>query len=125
MNWNDFKYFTEKEFTCKCGCGCSNVSPEFLIKLEEAREIAGTPFKINSGCRCKTHNKKIGGVEHSPHLCSKHLPSFAADIHCNTDRRRFLIVQALIDAGFTHIGLSKKDRFIHVDDDSRKAVWLY
>jgi len=125
IDWSRIRHFTEREFECKCGCGCCNVSGDFINKLEEARDIAGIPFKINSGCRCFKHNKKIGGVEHSPHLSSFHLSCFAADIQCNTDRKRFLIVQALIDAGFTHIGISKKDKFIHVDDDRRKAIWLY
>ena len=124
IDWKRYEYFTEDEFKCHC-CGICNVSPEFLEKLTEAREIAGIPFDINSGCRCKKHNKDEGGNIYSQHLTSKLTECSAADIKCNTDRKRFIIVEALIDAGFTHLGISKKDLFIHVDLDSRKAIWLY
>ena len=45
------------------------------------------------------------------------------DIHSNT---KFIIVSALIQAGFTRIGIAKT--YIHVDDSpthSQKLIWLY
>ena len=122
VNWQQFEHFSEDEFKCPC-CGMCNVSIHFLCTLVEAREIAGMPFVITSGCRCKKHNEEIGGAEKSAHLCSKHIPCTACDIYTNTDRKRFIIVRALQEAGFTHIGIGKD--FVHVDNDRRKAMWLY
>ena len=122
INWSTIDNFTPNEFKCPC-CGLLNVSTPFIIKLEEARNIAEIPFRITSGCRCKKHNEEVGGAEHSRHLCSKHIPATACDIKVNTDRRRFIIVRALQEAGFTHIGIGKD--FVHVDNDRKKAIWLY
>jgi hypothetical protein len=33
----------------------------FLRLLDNARQIAGIPFKINSGFRTPKHNEKVGG----------------------------------------------------------------
>lgn len=93
---------------------------DFLEMLDEAREIANTPFKINSGYRTESHNKKVGGK-----ATSSHTKGLAADIHCVNDRLRWVIVDALISVGFSRIGISKS--FIHVDLDHDKndAIWLY
>ena len=93
----------------------------FLEMLDKARDIAGIPFKINSGYRTLEHNAKVGGVN-----SSSHTRGLAVDIACNESRARFIIVSALKDAGFTRIGISNS--FIHVDSDSDKAqnvIWTY
>ena len=93
----------------------------FLEMLDNARDIAGIPFKINSGYRTLEHNAKVGGVN-----SSSHTKGLAVDIACNESRARFVIVSALKDAGFTRMGIS--DSFIHVDSDSDKAqnvIWTY
>lgn len=68
-------FFRKEEFTCKCGCGFDTVDNELLDVLNDIREHYQTPVKINSGCRCPTHNKKEGGSDTSYHLKGK-----AADI---------------------------------------------
>ena len=93
----------------------------FLEMLDNARDIAGIPFSINSGYRTLEQNSKVGGVN-----SSSHTKGLAVDIACKDSRGRFLIVSALKDAGFTRIGIS--DSFIHVDSDSDKAqdvIWTY
>jgi len=93
----------------------------FLEMLDSARDIAGIPFKINSGYRTLEHNAKVGGVN-----SSSHTRGLAVDIACKDSRARFIIVSALKDAGFTRIGISNS--FIHVDSDSDKAqdvIWTY
>ena len=98
----------------------------FLEMLDNARDIAGVPFVINSGYRTLEHNiaiyKKLGKKP----IKSSHLKGLAVDIDCRESRARFLIVSALKDAGFTRIGIS--DSFIHVDNDTNKAqnvIWTY
>ena len=94
---------------------------EFMQRLQCAREAAGIPFKINSGFRTIAHNKREGGIANSPHL-----GGYAADIACSNDAERWVIVAALMDAGFNRIGIAKG--FIHVDSDPSKnanRVWVY
>lgn len=92
----------------------------FLHKLDQARVIAGVPFKINSGYRSEKWNLKVGG-----RVGSSHRKGCAVDIHCNNSYYRSEILQGLISVGFTRIGIA--NTFIHVDLDKDKenAIWLY
>jgi len=107
------------EFKCPC-CNQAIMDIKFLHKLEMAREMAGIPFVINSGFRCPSHNKLVGGSSNSSHL-----KGIAADIAIknSTDRRKILI--ALLTC-FNRIGIG--GTFIHVDIDETKnpnVVWVY
>ena len=99
----------------------SRMQPNTLQMLNDARGIAGIPFKINSGFRTKSHNAYIGGAK-----LSSHLYGYAVDIHCTDSRRRAIIVNALREAGFTRFGIG--NTFIHADNDPDKdqnVMWLY
>ncbi len=114
------RYFKLKEFFCPC-CKEVYLNEEFLKILDNARGFAGIPFKVNSGYRCVRHNAYIGGKTDSSHLKGQ-----AADIDCTTSRQRSLMIDALLEAGFTRIGIAKT--FIHADYDWEKqqqVVWLY
>lgn len=119
--------FNLKEFDSPDLSGSGlNMDKDFLSMLDNARDIAKTPFKITSGYRTKEHNiaiyKKLGKKP----IESSHLKGLACDIACSDSRARFLIINALLEAGFTRIGIS--DSFIHVDSDSDKAqnvIWTY
>lgn len=120
------KHFTRKEFACKCGCYISNIDDRFLARLDFAREAAGIPFKINSGCRCPEHNKAVGGVPSSSHVATETQPSYAVDINCDDSASRHRIILSLLNAGFSRIGVAKT--FIHVDADPKKpanVIWTY
>lgn len=113
--------FREEEIECKCGCGKVDFDTLFFHKLLAARYISGISFVIRSWCRCPVHNEAVGGLDDSSHL-----KGCAADIEAAFSGSRFLIVDALIRAGFTRIGIGKD--FVHVDYDTSKAqcvMWLY
>ena len=92
----------------------------FLYKLDHARELAGISFKITSGYRTKEHNAEVGGVPNSSHLIG-----VAADIAVGSGKERYIILNALIKAGFKRLGVAKT--FIHCDTDPNKpnSVWTY
>jgi uncharacterized protein YcbK (DUF882 family) len=112
-------HFTKKEMDCNCGCGFRIINPELLQRLHYARELAGIPFNINSWCRCDKHNAKVGGVKGSSHT-----KGYAVDIKVKGDRERFIILKALIMAGFERMGVYSWG--IHVDVDDTKdpqVIW--
>lgn len=97
-----------------------NMDANFLHKLDKARSIAGLPFKINSAYRSPEHPLSIKNPS------SSHIKGLAVDISVTDSRTRFIIVDALIKAGFNRIGIA--DSFIHVDldlDKSNKVIWTY
>ena len=105
------KYFKEIE---------TNMSKEFLFVLDEAREIAGIPFIINSAYRSPEHSLSIKNPS------SSHIKGLAVDIKATDSKTRFKIVQALMTVGFTRIGIA--DTFIHVDldlDKTQNVIWTY
>jgi uncharacterized protein YcbK (DUF882 family) len=115
-------YFKLSEFDSpdKPGSG-ENMDKTFLSMIDEARNIANIPFKINSGFRTEKHNKKIGGV-----FNSSHLKGLAADVHCIDSTSRNIILKSLREVGFNRIGIAKT--FIHFDLDMYKVqnvTWVY
>ena len=121
-NMEKLRYFNLWEFDSPDLAGSGErMDKDFLKKLDEARHKAGVSFSINSGYRTTEHNKKVGGKADSSHT-----KGLAVDIHAATSRKRYLILQALIEVGFHRIGIA--NNFIHVDDDKQKpkqVTWLY
>ena len=120
------KYFSDNEFKCKCsaddGAGCGmDITSELKNLLDRARSIAGVPFIINSGARCKNHNRAIGSKD-----TSSHTKGLAVDIKASGSRERALIMNALCSLGINRFGLDST--FIHTDIDTAKeanVTWLY
>ena len=113
------QYFKIEEFKCKCGCDAIRIHPRLLEQIDNARDRAGIPFKITSGYRCKNHNRAVGGA-----VDSQHLKGTAVDIACSNSADRLIIIKALIQAGFTGIGIAK--HFVHGDiRNSEPVCWLY
>lgn len=120
------KDFSRSEFRCKCGCNIDKVSPTFIHKLQWARELAGIPFVINSGCRCPNYNKTVGGKPTSDHITDEARSCEGVDIRCSNGSARFKIINAALDAGFTRIGIA--DTFIHLGDrrsNPQNVLWTY
>lgn len=85
-----------------------------LEMLDEAREIAGVEFIVNSGYRTPSHNKKVGGIKDSAHV-----GGWAADIH-TPQKHKEKILSAIVEVGFKRIGVYPT--FIHVDIDPDKPT---
>ena len=124
-------YFSLSEFDCPSLGGSSvNMDRDFLTKLDLAREYAGIPFKITSGYRTKEHNEELRKKGYKASANSSHLVGKAADIAVESGSERYIILNALIKAGFKRIGIAKT--FIHADTDSidqggnkPNSVWTY
>ena len=50
---------------------------------DQIREHFGKPCIVNSGCRCTSHNKKVGGVTNSRHLSGKAIDLYVQGISGN------------------------------------------
>ena len=116
--WWHWKNFTPREVSCKC-CGeiwdskFGTIPPiwffESMDALQALRNAYGKPLVINSGHRCKQHNKDSGGVANS-----KHLTNIAFDCRVPFEEQEHFAKLAH-DAGF-HYVLTYPDRgFVHCD----------
>jgi len=117
-------HFKAREFACKC-CHKGGIKDSTREKVEAARNIAGIPFIVTSGYRCKLKQAKLVARGVSS-LTSSHPKGYAIDIYAPTSNKRWVIVDALKKAGFKRIGIGRN--FIHADDDPDKPVclmWVY
>lgn len=95
------------------------MSPEFLTKLDELREVCGFSFHVNSGFRHLTHPEEI-----KKDVPGTHAQGIAADIRIRGGAQRFKIVSEALKLGFNGIGVA--NTFVHVD--TRKGpqmMWKY
>lgn len=116
------RHFDISEFDSPDEPGSGNkMKQKFLDMIDEAREIAGIIFNINSGYRTVLCNVEAGGKPDSSHRTG-----WAADIDCDDSRSRAIMFNALVAAGFNRIGISKG--FLHADCDPSKdpiVYWVY
>lgn len=110
-DWKNIKYFKRDDFADDKG-DCW-IKYELVVALELARKKAGIPFVVTSGCRNPEYNAKIGGKSNSAHLAG-----YAADISCIASHERFIMVRALLEAGFVRIEIGSN--WIHADVDPTK-----
>ena len=122
-----YKDFESKEFDTPGEPGTGEkMQPEFMRKLDFARELAGVPFVVTSGYRSAKYNAELIKKNYPASPNSSHLRGWAADIRTRDGRERFQVLNALIRAGFDRIGIGS--RYIHVDADPKKPsprVWTY
>lgn len=110
--------FKLSEFACKCGCNQVIVHAELLSMLQILRTTIKVPIKINSGYRCPTHNKKVGGVSDSYHM-----KGYAVDISIPSGYTVDSIIVCAEKIGFR--GLGKYKNFVHLDVRPTNTRWDY
>ena len=122
-----YKWFKLTEFDSPDSPGSGELmEPQVLEALDVARDIAGFPFIVTSGFRTVAHHRKLTEMGYKTSKNSSHLLGWAVDIAVPNSRKRFLMIEALLDADFTRIGIGKD--FIHVDMDPNKepnVTWVY
>tara|TARA_Y100000401_G_scaffold5806_1_gene3965 strand:+ start:7822 stop:8403 length:582 start_codon:yes stop_codon:yes gene_type:complete len=120
----EIKYFSLNEFDSPDDSDSGqNMDMDFVRKLDEARELANTPFKITSGYRTPKHNTAVGGSITSSHM---NIPCNACDIAIKDSSTRYKIINSLLKVGINRIGIGKN--FIHCDTDKNKSpnvIWHY
>ena len=114
--------FNVSEFACKGSGCCSTVQiDEKLVEyVQKIRSHFGVPVTINSGYRCPTHNKRIGGATNSYHA-----RGMAADIAVRGVAPKEVAKYAE-SIGILGIGLYETDSdgyFVHVDTRTSKSFW--
>ena len=116
--------FKAGEFFCKCGrCQDQLISTSLVEVLQKLRMHLNKPILLNSGFRCKNHNKNVGG---SP--ASRHMTGDAVDIRLTnlglTDRQLAKVIQ---DLGHTKGGFGWGGRrgFLHIDMRGHYVEWNY
>ena len=111
------KNFSRSEFACKDNCGFSTVDVELLKVLETVRNHFKRPVKINSACRCESHNKSVGGSQGS-----KHKLGIAADIVVKGIKPYdvYLFLDSFMPNSY---GICVYKTFTHIDVRKTKARW--
>ena len=122
-----YKYFKISEFDSPDEPGSGKMmEPSVIEKLDIARDIYGHPIIINSGFRTIARHKYLTEKGYPTSANSSHLLGWAADLHVDNSARRYLLIEALLDAGFNRIGIAKS--YLHVDLDPEKPsnqIWVY
>lgn len=110
-------HFDRAEFACKCGCGFDSIDMELVNVLEDVRQQFERPIRVNSGCRCKTHNESVGGVVKSWHLYGK-----AADIVVQGVYPDY-VADYLAEIYPDKYGIGRYRTFTHIDVREQRARW--
>ena len=122
-----YKNFKSSEFDSPDLPGSGkNMKDEFMELLQEARNIAGVPFRITSGFRTKKYNKLLMEEGYKTSKDSSHIKGLAVDISTPDSISRYKILSALLQIGYNRIGIA--NNFIHCDIDSNKQqnlIWTY
>ena len=114
--------FKVNEFSCH-GSGCCStvkIDTDLVNYLQKIRTHFKKPITINSGYRCSTHNKAVGGAS-----SSNHTKGMAADIVVSGVKPAEVAKYAE-SIGVKGIGLYETDKdgyFVHIDTRTSKAFW--
>ena len=113
------KYFNESEFS-----NFEMMDEKLLTMLDDLREAYGYPIKLTSTYRSPDHP-----IEAKKKAPGEHAYGAAVDIACVGGEATFKLVKAAIEVGFTRIGVSRKNNFVHVGigypDAPPITLWTY
>lgn len=116
------KDFKLNEFDCKCSrCSTVLLDTDLVNKLQKIRDHFGASVNVNSGYRCKAHNKEVGGS-----ASSHHVKGMAADIRVEGVEPKEVAKYAE-SIGVKRIGLyegSEEGDFVHIGSGTTKRFWL-
>lgn len=121
LDFKAFKNFSRDEFACKCGCGRDDINIIVVKACQIIRDDLHEPVRVNSGVRCESHNKKVGGAPNSWHL-----KGLAADLSCQSGALNlFMHIINLCEKGLlpavNHVIFYKKRNFVHIDCGFKRA----
>ena len=102
------KYFSPNENGLDEG-RFEKLQPELLEKLDELRELYGKPIHITSSYRSPEHP-----IEARKEKPGEHTFGAAVDIGAVGGYDAFMLVNFAMRVGFTRIGVSRKNSFIHL-----------
>ena len=112
-SWEGIRYFTRREFACKCGGLCDGYPTEIdrrlLMMADRVREKLGVPCLISSGLRCSRHNANVGGVANSRHLTGKAMDFCAVG---KTAAQVLAVVQTQPELGYAY---AIDGSYVHMD----------
>lgn len=113
------KYFEESEFN-----GFEMMDKKLILMLDDLREAYGHPIELTSTYRSPDHP-----IEAKKAKPGEHTYGAAVDIACVGGEATFKLVKAAIETGFTRIGISRKNNFVHVGIGYPGApaitIWTY
>jgi|TARA_R110001606_G_scaffold355358_1_gene506286 zinc D-Ala-D-Ala carboxypeptidase len=113
------KYFKENEFR-----NFEMMDSKLLNMLDSLRATYGKPIKLTSTYRSPNHP-----IEAKKNKPGEHAHGAAVDIAAVGGQDTFLLVKAAIEVGFTRIGVSRKNNFVHVGigypDAPDITLWTY
>jgi hypothetical protein len=112
--------FTSTEFDChgKNCCSETKIDDKLIIYLQKLRDHFGQSITINSGYRCKTHNKAVGGAAKSRHMALDGVS--AADIAVKNTKPE-AVAKFAESIGILGIGLYPWG--CHIDTRTTKSFW--
>ena len=128
---------SRREFACKCNCGFDTVDFDLPFILQDAVDhfqklypLKNIKIRINSGCRCDTHNAKEGGTPRGAITFSgsQHLHGKAADFYLYDGNTGIVInpddVAAYLERKYPNsLGIGYYKGRTHVDTRPTKKRW--
>ena len=119
-----YKHFLLSEFDSPDlpGSGAKYMNREFLDMLDYAADICKLQFIIMDGYRTNKQNTRLSGASNNSHLIGR-----AVVLQCKNANKRYKMIAALLESGFTRIGIGKDQKTIYCDNDDHKPdmIWLY
>jgi len=118
-------HITVQEAFCRCGCGLIQ-SDKTLDWVNMYIELCGFSIPISTLARCRNYNRKVGGVDDSPHQLIEVPGEGAGDFKARNPHKRMKMIDAAM--ALAHLGFINQvecaDRHIHLaklPDDHRLA----